>query len=169
MCALRKSEKSKFDSKIASKMKNYRYRKSDTISEIDEKNEPSSFENIDVRRTRSGQIFSLSVNMLNAKYLNEVESCSLSKLSINSNGAEKVKLKSCLKRKYGIQKIGVPNYNFSDLKGMSAITVEKVSQFKEPVKHSTFQNGQNCSVKLFLKPDVTHRKVKFSHAIVYFC
>ena len=52
---------------------------------------------------------------------------------------------------------------------MSAITVEKVSQFKEPVKHSTFQNGQNCSVKLFLKPDVTHRKVKFSHAIVYFC
>ena len=107
--------------------------------------------------------------MLNTKYLNEVESCSLSKLSINSNGAEKVKLKSCLKRKYGIQKIGVPNYNFSDLKGMSAITVEKVSQFKEPVKHSTFQNGQNCSVKLFFKPDVTHRKVKFSHAIVYFC
>ena len=80
----------KFDSKIASKMKNYRYRKSNTVSEIDEKNEPSSFANIDVRRTRSGQIFSLSVNMLNTKYLNEVESCSLSKLSINNNGTEKV-------------------------------------------------------------------------------
>ena len=71
-------------------MKNYRYQKSDTVSEIEEKNEPSSFENIDVRRTRSGQIFSLSVNMLNTKYLNEVESCSLSKLSINNNGTEKV-------------------------------------------------------------------------------
>ena len=53
----------KFDSEITSKMKNYSYRKLDTISEIDEKNEPSSFENIDVRRTRSGQIFSLSVNI----------------------------------------------------------------------------------------------------------
>ena len=95
----------KFDSEIASKMKNYRYRKSDTVSEIDEKNEPSSFENIDVRRTRSGQIFSLSVNMLKAKYLNEVESCSLSKLSINSNGAEKVSV-WWLVANYGIITIG---------------------------------------------------------------
>ena len=54
------------------------------------------------------------------------------------------------------------------LKGMSAIALKRISMFREKVVHSSSVNGKNCVVKMFIKPDNVHRKVKFSHCTIYY-
>jgi hypothetical protein len=40
-------------------------------------------------------------------------------------------------------------------------------KFEEKVVHCSFKDGVNCTIKMFLEADDEHRKVKFSHLIVY--
>jgi uncharacterized protein YpbB len=40
-------------------------------------------------------------------------------------------------------------------------------KFEEKVVHCSFKDGVNCTIKMFLEADNEHRKVKFSHLIVY--
>jgi hypothetical protein len=43
----------------------------------------------------------------------------------------------------------------------------RLKNTKEKIVHSSFKDGVNCTIKMFLEKDNEHRKVKFSHLIVY--
>ena len=118
-----------------------------------------------------GHAYSISINSLKLKFPDEIESCTVeafirNKIIYNRNEKGSILKKNTFKYpEFGYPKIPevVPYFDTDELKGMSAIALQRISMFREKVIHSSSVNGKNCVVKMFIKPDNVHRKVKFSH------
>lgn len=139
-------------------------------------NHESSFGKIDLKKNRSGLVYSININNINPNHTTDVAGCSVSRFTMGNPRPHRVKKVSCLKRIFNNERLGipkipdvVPHYDMNDLKAMSAKSLKRIVKFKEKIVHSSFKNGVNCIVKMFLKPDTSHRKVKFSHLTVYYC
>ena len=62
----------------------------------------------------------------------------------------------------------VPHYNITQLKQIAACSIEKIKKFTEIPKKSTFTKGNNCMIKMEFLTEPNHRKVRFSHALIFF-
>ena len=165
-----------YDSEINTKLKTYRYRRTeDDTNEIIEKSTDGKLGDMDIRQTRSGKVYSVSINTVSPKYIRDVDSCTVTVTNKNDNYDNKKK-RSCLKKRYVIRKIGVPeipdivpHYDITQLKQMAACSIDKIKKFIEIPKKSSFVNGENCTVRMNFVKEPEHRKVKFSHALIIFC
>ena len=164
-----------YDSEINAKLKTYRYRRTDDdVTEIIEKPTDGKLGDMDIRQTRSGKVYSVSINLVSPKYIRDVDTCTVT-VTNKKDSYNETKKRSCLKKRYVIRKIGVPeipdivpHYDLTQLKQMAACSVDKIRKFKEPPKKSTFVNGKNCTVRMDFVKEPEHRKVKFSHALIIF-
>ena len=164
-----------YDSEINNKLKSYRYRRTDDdIPEITEKTSESSIGDFDIKHTRSGRVYNISMNMISKKYVNEVQNCTVKALENKKHESKNI-LRSCLKHSYDIRKIGmpdipnvVPHYDITQLKQMAACSIEKIKKFTEIPKKSTFTKGNNCMIKMEFLTEPNHRMVRFSHTLIIF-
>jgi hypothetical protein len=132
------------------------------------------FRDINLRKTRSGQVYNLGVNFVNPKYSDIAKECHISRLKLckqkPDNGTVR-KIKTCIKKQFIEAKVAV-GYSLDIFKCRMNryITSKQLSSFekyKEKIVHCSFKDGVNCTIKMFLEADNEHRKVKFSHLIVY--
>jgi dUTPase len=175
-----------FDSKINDSLKAFRYRspgtsdsKDETVADLPDfpnqtEIEESMFKDINLKKTRSGQIYNLGVNFVNPKYSGIAKECHISRLNIckrKQNNETVRKIKPCIKKQFTETKVAA-GYSLDVFKCRinRHITSKQLSSFekyKEKIVHSSFKDGVNCTIKMFLEADNEHRKVKFSHLIVY--
>ena len=110
-----------FDDKIASTLKNYRYRRNVDEVESDKeryKNGSSDKEEIEPekesRRLRSGKVFNVRLETLPEIFKEKVISCTRRLLCIPRVHVAKVeeRLKSCLKRKKYREKVSFPERSY---------------------------------------------------------
>ena len=61
-----------------------------------------------------------------------------------------------------------PYFDTDELKGMSAIALQRISMFREKIVHSSSANGKNCVVKMFINPFAAAKKMfEFFREISY--
>jgi hypothetical protein len=109
-----------FDSKINESLKAFRYRspgtpdsKDETVTDLPDfpkqsEIEESMFKDINLKKTRSGQVYNLGVNFVNPKYSDIAKVCYISRLNIydrkSSNEAVR-KIKPCIKKQFTETKV----------------------------------------------------------------
>jgi hypothetical protein len=132
------------------------------------------FKDINLKKTRSGQVYNLGVNFVNPKYSDMAKECHVSRLNICNRKRENEtvrKIKPCIKRQFTETKVAA-GYSLDVFKGrinrhLTSKQLSVFEKFEEKVVHCSFKDGVNCTIKMFLDADNEHRKVKFSHLIVY--
>ena len=157
-----------FDKDLKETLGNYRYRKyrDPEIPEV------AKVDEIEVRKTRSGHNYALSLNNIVITPKDGMSKVILidkfSKLKTNKN-------RSILKKKIKYVELGIPPipditpyFDMTELKGLSRTAIDKISKFVDKKVSTNFKNAENCVVRISLKPDNEHRKVKFSHLEVIY-